>query len=92
MFTEAYLEPSLTSTMEHFLLWLSHILKTLNSIALLLGSNFLHNSPFHEKTDNCENFGRKSLFLAMEQFFIEIRNYAMEWRHHKKMNKEGLLN
>ena len=64
----------------------------LNSIALLLGSNFLHNSLFHEKTDNCENFGRKSLFLAMEQFFIEIRNYAMEWRHHKKMNKEGLLN
>ena len=25
----------------------------------------------------------------MEQYFFEIRNYAMEWRHHKKMN-EGL--
>ena len=29
--------------------------------------------------------------LTIEQFFFEIRNYAMEWRHHKK-NKEGFLN
>ena len=28
MFTEAYLESSRRSMMEHFLLWLSHILKT----------------------------------------------------------------
>ena len=26
----------------------------------------------------------KSLLLTMEQFFFEIRNYAMERRHHKK--------
>ena len=28
----------------------------------------------------------------MEQFVFEIRNYAMEWRHHKKMDTEGFLN
>ena len=27
----------------------------------------------------------------MGQFFFEIRSYAMEWGHHKKMNKEGFL-
>ena len=45
-----------------------------------------------EKTYHCENFGRKSLLLTMEQFFVKIRYYAMEWCHHKKMNKEGCLN
>ena len=29
--------------------------------------------------------------LTIEQFFFEIRNYAMELLHHKK-NKEGFLN
>ena len=56
----------------------------LNSMESPLGSIFLHNSPFCEKTCNCENFGKKSLLLTMEQFFFEIQNYAMEWRHHKK--------
>ena len=51
--------------------------------------HFLHNSPFFEKTYNCENVGRKSLLLTMEQFFFEIRNYKMEWHHHIKIDKEG---
>ena len=34
--------------------------------------HFLHNSPFHEKTYNCENSRRKSLLLTMEQFFFKI--------------------
>ena len=37
---------------------------------LNLIDHFLHNSPFHEKTYNCENFGRKSLVLTIEQFFF----------------------
>ena len=45
-----------------------------------------------KKLTTVKTSGEKVFFLAMEQFFIEIRNYAMEWRHHKKMNKEGLLN
>ena len=44
---------------------------------------------FFVKKLTTENFGRKNLLLTIEQFFFEIRNYAMEWRHHKKMNKEG---
>ena len=77
----AYLESSQTSMMELFSLRLSHILKVVNSIKLPLGSIFLHNSPFQEKTYNSENFGRKSLLLTMEHFFffLEIRNYTMEW-------------
>ena len=51
----------------------------LNSIKLPLGSIFY--SPFREKAYNCKNFGRKSLLLTVEQFFFEIRNYAMEWCH-----------
>ena len=54
---------------------------------LPLGSIFLHNSPFREKTYNCENFGKKSLLLTMVQFFFEIQNYAMEGVITKKMNK-----
>ena len=79
MFTEAYLEPGWTSTIELFSLQLNHILKTYS-----LRSNCLLGSTFyttHEKTYNCENFGRKSLLLTIEQFFFEIRNYAMEWCH-----------
>ena len=48
MLTEAYLEPSWTSTMELFSLQLSHILKTY-LIRIALKFHFLHNSPFREK-------------------------------------------
>ena len=51
----------------------------LNSIKLPLGSIFY--SPFREKAYNCKNFRRKSLLLTVEQFFFEIRNFAMEWCH-----------
>ena len=57
-----------------------------------LGSIFYTTHPFMKKTYNCENFGRKSLLLTMETIFFEIQNYAMEWCHHKKMDKEGFLN
>ena len=74
----AYLESSQTSMMELFSLRLSHILKVVNSIKLPLGSIFLHNSPFHEKTYNSENFGRKSLLLTMEHFFKNSKlHYGM---------------
>ena len=53
--------------------------------------HFLHNSCFREKTYTCENFGRKSLLLTMEQFFFEMQNDTMEWHQYKKMNK-GFLN
>ena len=94
MFTQAYLEPSRRSTMELFLLRLSHILKT-----YLIRSNwlsvpyFLHNSPFSEKTYNCENFARKSLLLTMEQNFF-FRNLKLRdgMASSPKMNKEGFLN
>ena len=51
-----------------------------------LGSIFYTTHPFVEELMT-ENFGRKSLLLAMEQFFFEILNYAMEWCHHKKKNE-----
>ena len=78
MLTMAYLESSQTSMMELFSLRLSHILKVVNSIKLPLGSIFLHNSPFQEKTYNSENFGRKSLLLTMEHFFKNSKlHYGM---------------
>ena len=79
MFTEAYLEPSRTSTMELFSLRLNNTLKTYS-----VRSNCLLGSIFYttrEKTYNCENLGRKSLLLTIEHFCFEIQNYAMEWRH-----------
>ena len=82
MLTKGYLEPSGTPMMELFALWLSHILKkVLNSIELPLGSIFLHNSLFHEKTYNSKNVWRKSLLLTMEHFFFKIQNYTLEWCH-----------
>ena len=30
--------------------------------------------------------------LTTEHFLFKIRNYTMEWRHHKKMNNKGFLN
>ena len=80
MFTQAYLEPSRRSTMELFLLRLSHNLKT-----YLIRSNwlsvpyFLHNSPFSEKTYNCENLARKSLLLTMEQNFFFSKSEITRW-------------
>ena len=67
MFTEAYLEPNQTSTIEPLSLWLNHILKT-DSVR----SNCLLGSIFYttcEKTYHCENFGRKILLLTIEFFF-----------------------
>ena len=73
MFTEAYLEPSRTSTMELFSFRLKPYFKNaLNWIKLLLGSIFLHNSSlFHEETYNFENF-RKGSLLLIEKIFFEI--------------------
>ena len=82
MLTEAYLEPSRTSTMELFSLRLNHILKSTLYDQIAFRFHFLHNVPFWQKACNCENFGRKSCLLTIEQFFFfKIRNYAMEWRH-----------
>ena len=63
----------------------------LNLIELSSGSIFYTTYPLVKKLTT-ENLGRKSLLLAMEQFFFKIRNYVMEWHHHKKMNSEGFLN
>ena len=52
----------------------------LNSIEFPLGSIFLHNSVFPEKTYNCKNVGRKS-FVNNRTIIFKIRNYAMEGRH-----------
>ena len=71
MFTEAYLEPSQTSTMELFSFPLNHILKTLNLIELPLGSIFYAKlCIFCEKTYNCQNFGRKIILLTIEEYFF----------------------
>ena len=85
MFMEVYLEPSQTSKMELFFTSVkAYFLNVLNLIELHLRYIFLQNSSFREKTYNSENFWRKSIFLTMEQFIFEIRNYAMQWCHHKK--------
>ena len=74
MLTKAYLEPSRTSMMEFFsTLANSYFKKVLNLIELSLGSIFLHNSPFREKTYNSENFRRKCLLLTMEHFFSKFQ-------------------
>ena len=57
----------------------------LNSIELSLGSMVYTTHTFVKKL-TAENFGRKSL-VNNGTIFSEIRNYAMEWRHHKKMKK-----
>ena len=89
MFMEVYLEPSQTSKMEFFFTSVkAYFLNVLNLIELRLRYIFLQNSSFREKTYNSENFWRKSIFLTMEQFIFEIRNYAMQWCHHKKWTKK----
>ena len=67
MLTEAYLEPTQTSTMELFSLWLSHILK------MYLSSFFYTTHPFVKKTYNSENVGSKSLLLTIEHFFSKFK-------------------
>ena len=62
MFTEVYLEPSRTSTMELFSLWLNHILKTLNSINLPFGSIFSITHPFMKKLTTVKTLREKVLF------------------------------
>ena len=87
MFTEAYLEPSQTSMMELFSLWLNHILKTYS-----IGSNCLLGSIFYttrEKTYNCENFRSKSLLLTIERFFF-LKFEITQWS--SVINKAGFLN
>ena len=71
MFTEAYLEPTGTPTMELFFTLVKPYFKNvLNSIKLSLGSIFytIHPTLLSKKL-NYENFGRKSLLLTIEQFF-----------------------
>ena len=80
MLTEAYLEPSRTSTITFFTLVKPYFKNILNSIKLPLGSIFYMTYPFVKKAYNSENIGRKSLLLTVEPFF-EILNYAMEWCH-----------
>ena len=79
MFTEAYFEPSQRSAMELFSLF--------DRIAFRF--RFLHNSPFREKTYNCENFGRKILLLTIEQYFFSKFKIT---RWNGVINKEGFLN
>ena len=53
----------------------------LSSIELPLGSIF-YNSPFREKSYNCENWEKNSFVNNNRAvFFFEIRNYVIEWRH-----------
>ena len=60
MFTEAYLEPSRTSTMELFLLRISHIFKkVLNSIELPLGSILYTTHPFVKRLATVKASGEK---------------------------------
>ena len=58
MLTEAYLEPSQTSTMELFSLWLNHILKMYFS-KLPLGSIFCTTHPFGKKPKTLKTWGEK---------------------------------
>ena len=53
MLTEAYLEPTQTSTMELFSLWLSHILK------MYLSSFFYTTHPFVKKLTTLKMSGVK---------------------------------
>ena len=69
MFTEAYLEPSRTSTMELFSLRLSHIFKTYLIWSNCLKFHFSHNSISREKTYNWKLREKKS-FVNNGTFFF----------------------
>ena len=86
MLTEAYLEPSSTSTMELFSLQLNHILKAY-LIELPLSTIFYATRPFVKKTYNSENFRRKSLLLTMEHFFS--RNLKLRTRMASSINRSS---
>ena len=77
MFTEAYLEQSWTSTMEHFFLWLSHILKTFNSIKLPLRSIFYTTHPYMKKLTTVKTLREKVFCKQWSNFFskFEIRQW-----------------
>ena len=73
MFTEAYLEPSQTSTMKHFFTSVKgYFENVLNSIELPLGSMVYTTNTFVKKL-TAQNFKRKSLLLTMEQFFPKFQ-------------------
>ena len=60
MFTEAYLEPSRTSMMEHFFTLVKPYFKSvLNSIKLPLGSIFYTTHPFVKKLTTVKTLGEK---------------------------------
>ena len=68
MFTEAYLQPSQNIFNQAFFTSVKLYFKNvLNSIELPLGSIF-YTAHFHEKTYNCENFGRNFFLLTIEQY------------------------
>ena len=72
MFTEAYLEPSRTSTVEVFFTSVKPYFKNvLNSIELPLGSIFYTTHPFVKKPTT-ENFGRRSLVNNGTIFFSKF--------------------
>ena len=77
MFTEAYLEPSQTFTMEHLFTSVKPYFKNvLNLIELPLGSIFYKTNSFVKKLTT-ENFESKKLLLTMEQYFFrnsKLRN------------------
>ena len=72
MFTEAYLEPSQTSMMELFLLWLSHILKMYLIQSNCLQDPFFTNHPFLEKLPTVKSLGEKSFVNNGTIFFSKF--------------------
>ena len=83
MSTEAYLEPSRTSTIELFFALVKTNLKNmLNSIELPLKVPFFAQLILLWKSlELGKKVGKKSLLLTTEQFLFQIQNYAMEWLH-----------
>ena len=76
MLTEAYLEPSRTSTMELFFFRLGHALKTYLIWPNCLKFHFSHNSPFREKTYHWK-LREKKFFVNSGTFFFrnsKLRN------------------
>ena len=88
MLTESYLEPSRTSTMELFPLWLNHILKT-----YLIRLNFLHSifyttHSFVKKLTTVKISGEKVFFNNRTIFFLKFE--IMQWNG--VIDKQGFLN
>ena len=95
MFTEAYLEPRRTSSMELFLLWLSHILKT-----YLIRSNFFSKFEITQwnnvTTKNELRFFKlaslKVLKLLESVFFFFFSLFQTLWSKHCCKNNGVLFN